>query len=76
MGYIWFQNDFLFFPGYIDFIGFMSYIPFFAKLLKSIMAKPLSISEIEKARDRVKQKELTLKPKISNKKEPKSWEAY
>lgn len=54
----------------------MSYIPFFAKLLQAIMKNPLSINEIEKARERVKQRELTFKPKKITKKEPKSWEAY
>ncbi|KAK3747036.1 hypothetical protein QZH41_017812, partial [Actinostola sp. cb2023] len=62
--------------GYIDFVGFMSYIPFFAKLLRAIMQKPLSINDIEAARERVKQKELTFIPKQNTKKEPKSWETY
>ncbi|XP_048576875.1 uncharacterized protein LOC5508068 [Nematostella vectensis] len=61
--------------GYIDFVGFLAYIPFFAKLLKSIMNKPLSISEIEQARERVKIKDLTFTPKKPIK-EPKSWEVF
>ncbi|CAB3983074.1 Calcium-dependent kinase 26 [Paramuricea clavata] len=39
--------------GYIDFTSFMSYIPFFAKLLQVIMDSPLSIKNLEQARDRV-----------------------
>ena len=67
--------DFLVFAGFIDFIGFMSYIPFFAKLLRTILENPLSIAELERARERVKQHDLTFKPK-KKAKEPKSWEVY
>ena len=67
--------DFLSFAGFIDFIGFMSYIPFFAKLLRTILENPLSIAELERARERVKQHDLTFKPK-KKAKEPKSWEVY
>ena len=42
--------------GYIDFTSFMSYIPFFAKLLQVIMDSPLSIKNLEQARDRVMRK--------------------
>ena len=63
------------FAGFIDFIGFMSYMPFFAKLIKAIMEHPLTITEIQQARERVKQKDLTFKPK-QKPKEPKSWEVY
>lgn len=68
-------HDFLVFAGFIDFIGFMSYIPFFAKLLRTILENPLSIAELERARERVKQHDLTFKPK-KKAKEPKSWEVY
>lgn len=61
--------------GFIDFIGFISYIPFFAKLLRTILENPLSIAELERARERVKQHDLTFKPK-KKAKEPKSWEVY
>ena len=67
--------DFLVFAGFIDFIGFMSYIPFFAKLLRTILENPLSIAELERTRERVKQHDLTFKPK-KKAKEPKSWEVY
>ena len=67
--------DFLVFAGFIDFIGFMSYILFFAKLLRTILENPLSIAELERARERVKQHDLTFKPK-KKAKEPKSWEVY
>lgn len=63
------------FEGFIDFIGFISYLPFFAKLIKAIMEHPLSIADIEQARERVKQKELTFQPKAQPK-GPKSWEVY
>ena len=66
---------FLFFAGFIDFIGFMSYIPFFAKLIRTILDHPLTISELERARERVKQHDLTFKPK-KKAKEPKSWEVF
>lgn len=62
--------------GFIDFIGFMSYIPFFAKLLRTILEHPLTISELERARERVKQHDLTFKPPKKKAKEPKSWEVY
>lgn len=39
--------------GFIDFTSFMSYIPFFAKLLQVIMDYPLSIKNLELARDKV-----------------------
>ncbi|XP_028391714.1 uncharacterized protein LOC114516439 [Dendronephthya gigantea] len=39
--------------GFIDFTSFMSYIPFFAKLLQVIMDSPLSVKNLEQARDRV-----------------------
>ena len=42
--------------GHIDFTSFMSYIPFFAKLLQVIMDSPLSIKNLEQARDRVMRK--------------------
>ncbi|XP_020624656.1 uncharacterized protein LOC110062130 [Orbicella faveolata] len=61
--------------GFIDFIGFMSYIPFFAKLIRTILDHPLTISELERARERVKQHDLTFKPK-KKAKEPKSWEVF
>ena len=63
------------FAGFIDFIGFLSYLPFFAKLIQTIMQHPLSITDIEQARERVKQKELTFTPKAKPK-GPKSWEVY
>lgn len=66
---------FLCFSGFIDFIGFLSYLPFFAKLIQTILQHPLSITDIEQARERVKQKELTFKPKPKAK-QPKSWEVY
>lgn len=53
--------------GFIDFIGFMSYIPFFAKLLRTILENPLSIAELERARERVKLHDLTFKPKKKSK---------
>ena len=63
------------FAGFIDFIGFMSYIPFFAKLIRTILDHPLTISELERARERVKQHDLTFKP-MRKAKEPKSWEVF
>ena len=52
-------------------------MPFFAKLYKAIMAKPLTIEELEKAEERVRQKEISLKPKVVRaKKKPKSWEVF
>jgi len=62
--------------GFIDFIGFMSYIPFFAKLLRTILEHPLTISELERARERVRQHDLTFKPPKKTVKEPKSWEVF
>lgn len=62
--------------GFIDFIGFMSYIPFFAKLLRTILEHPLTISELERARERVRQQDLTFKPPKKKAKEPKSWEVF
>jgi len=53
----------------------MSYIPFFAKLIRTILDHPLTISELERARERVKQHDLTFKPK-KKAKEPKSWEVF
>ena len=67
--------SFLSFAGFIDFIGFMSYIPFFAKLIRTILDHPLTISELERARERVKQQDLTFKPR-KKAKEPKSWEVF
>ncbi|KAL9974783.1 hypothetical protein ACROYT_G011866 [Oculina patagonica] len=61
--------------GFIDFIGFMSYIPFFAKLIRTILDHPLTIAELERARERVRQHDLTFKPKKEAKK-PKSWEVF
>ena len=67
---------FRFSPGFIDFIGFMSYIPFFAKLLRTILEHPLSIAELERARERVKKHDITFKPPKKKAKEPKSWEVF
>lgn len=63
------------FAGFIDFIGFMSYIPFFAKLIRTILDHPLTIAELERARERVTQHDVTFKPK-KKAKEPKSWEVF
>ncbi|CAH3026742.1 unnamed protein product, partial [Porites evermanni] len=62
--------------GFIDFVGFMSYIPFFAKLLRTILEHPLSIAELERARERVKKHDITFKPPKKKAKEPKSWEVF
>lgn len=62
--------------GFIDFIGFMSYIPFFAKLLRTVLEHPLTIPELERARERVRQQDLTFKPPKRKPKEPKSWEVF
>ena len=42
--------------GFIDFVSFLSYIPFFAKLLKVIMDSPLSIASLERVREKVTRK--------------------
>lgn len=62
--------------GFIDFIGFMSYIPFFAKLMRTILDHPLDISELQRARERVRQQDLTFKPPKRKPKETKSWEVF
>ena len=54
----------------------MSYIPFFAKLLRTILEHPLSIAELERARERVKKHDITFKPPKKKAKEPKSWEVF
>ena len=54
----------------------MSYIPFFAKLLGTILEHPLSIAELERARERVKKHDITFKPPKKKVKEPKSWEVF
>ena len=46
----------IFVSGHVDFTSFMTYIPFFAKLLHVIMDSPLSIKNLEQARDRVMRK--------------------
>ena len=72
-----FRNyQYLLFAGFIDFIGFMSYIPFFAKLMRTILEHPLDISELQRARERVRQQDLTFKPPKRKPKETKSWEVF